>query len=563
MGYHSIIYIFLFLPVCLLAYQLAPEKWRGRVLLAFSWIFFYLLSGKLLVYLLGTTLLTHCIGIWLTLLKTEEAKAVEGMDRKQKKVIKVEYQKKGRRVLILGILILLGVLGYLKYFDFFTTNLSYLFGHPVLEGWRPEKLLMPIGISFYTLQAIGYMTDVYWGTIQAETEIWRTALFLGFFPQIMEGPIARYSDVADTLYTGKPLEYRNVVDGYVRIFWGLFKKMVIADRMALMVNQVFDHYADYHGAVILAAAIGYVIQLYMEFSGCMDIIIGSGKLFGICLPENFRQPFCAKNPSEFWRRWHITLGAWFKAYIFYPVSVSGLVKKWNQYGRKHCGKHITRLVTSAIALFPVWVANGVWHGAQWNYIFYGMYYFVLIMLGIAVEPVRDHILEACHIDPETKIWRTIQIAKTWVIIVVGELFFRANGLKAGWYMFCSMIKNFDMGQLTDGTLYTLGLERADYLAVIVGCLIVGVIGSMKERGISVQKKMGELAVPVRWGLYYALVIGILTASFDEFSSLLLREGVTVKESRGRLSYLTPDRINMESYTMDSQECQSSELQTRT
>ena len=237
-----------------------------------------------------------------------------------------------------------------------------------MEGWRPEKLLMPIGISFYTLQAIGYMTDVYWGTIQAETEIWRTALFLGFFPQIMEGPIARYSDVADTLYTGKPLEYRNVVDGYVRIFWGLFKKMVIADRMALMVNQVFDHYADYHGAVILAAAIGYVIQLYMEFSGCMDIIIGSGKLFGICLPENFRQPFCAKNPSEFWRRWHITLGAWFKAYIFYPVSVSGLVKKWNQYGRKHCGKHITRLVTSAIALFPVWVANGVWHGAQWNYI---------------------------------------------------------------------------------------------------------------------------------------------------------------------------------------------------
>ena len=121
----------------------------------------------------------------------------------------------------------------------------------------------------------------------------------------MEGPIARYSDVADTLYTGKPLEYRNVVDGYVRIFWGLFKKMVIADRMALMVNQVFDHYAAYHGAVILAAAIGYVIQLYMEFSGCMDIIIGSGKLFGICLPENFRQPFCAKTPSEFWRRWHI------------------------------------------------------------------------------------------------------------------------------------------------------------------------------------------------------------------------------------------------------------------
>lgn len=224
MGYHSIIYIFLFLPVCLFVYQLAPEKWRGRVLLGFSWIFFYLLSGKLLVYLLGTTLLTHCIGIWLAMIRMQEAKAVEGLERKQKKAVKMEYQRKSRRVLVLGILILLGILGYLKYFDFFTVNLNHLFGHPVLEGWRTENLLMPIGISFYTLQAIGYMTDVYWGTIQAETEIWRTALFLGFFPQIMEGPIARYSDVADTLYTGKSLEYRNVVDGYVRIFWGLFKR---------------------------------------------------------------------------------------------------------------------------------------------------------------------------------------------------------------------------------------------------------------------------------------------------------------------------------------------------
>ena len=455
MGYHSIIYIFLFLPVCLLAYQLAPERWRGRVLLAFSWIFFYLLSGKLLVYLLGTTLLTHCIGIWLTVIRMQEAKAVEGLERKQKKAVKMEYQKKGRRVLALGIFILLGILGYLKYFDFFTVNLSHLFGHPVLEGWRPENLLMPIGISFYTLQAIGYMTDVYWGTIQAETEIWRTALFLGFFPQIMEGPIARYSDVADTLYTGKSLEYRNVVDGYVRIFWRLFKKMVIADRMALMVNQVFDHYADYHGAVILAAAIGYVIQLYMEFSGCMDIIIGSGKLFGICLPENFRQPFCAKNPSEFWRRWHITLGAWFKAYIFYPVSVSGLVKKWNQYGRKHCGKHITRLVTSAIALFPVWVANGVWHGAQWNYIFYGMYYFVILLAGEAVSPVREKVLDRFHLNCKALYWRVPQILKTWVIIFTGEMFFRANGAAAGFI--CSGVFFMDLNSTDSGMEHFLAL----------------------------------------------------------------------------------------------------------
>ena len=277
-----IIYIFLFLPVCLFVYQLAPEKWRGRVLLGFSWIFFYLLSGKLLVYLLGTTLLTHCIGIWLTLLKTEEAKAVEGMDRKQKKVIKAEYQKKGRRVLILGILILLGVLGYLKYFDFFTVNLSHLFGHPVLEGWRPENLLMPIGISFYTLQAIGYMTDVYWGTIQAETEIWRTALFLGFFPVIVEGPICRWEDVEDTLFKNESVKAENVFKGCYRIIWGLFKKMIIADRLAVLVDKVYVGYESYSGAVIVVAAISYTIQLYMEFSGCMDMVIGSAFLEFAC-----------------------------------------------------------------------------------------------------------------------------------------------------------------------------------------------------------------------------------------------------------------------------------------
>lgn len=441
MGYHSIIYIFLFLPVCLLAYQLAPEKWRGRVLLAFSWIFFYLLSGKLLVYLLGTTLLTHCIGIWLTLLKTEEAKAVEGMDRKQKKVIKAEYQKKGRRVLILGILILLGVLGYLKYFDFFTTNLSYLFGHPVLEGWRPEKLLMPIGISFYTLQAIGYMTDVYWGTIQAETEIWRTALFLGFFPQIMEGPIARYSDVADTLYTGKPLEYRNVVDGYVRIFWGLFKKMVIADRMALMVNQVFDHYADYHGAVILAAAIGYVIQLYMEFSGCMDIIIGSGKLFGICLPENFRQPFCAKNPSEFWRRWHITLGSWFKSYVYFPLGGN----------RKGMPRTIMNLAIT-------WFLTGVWHGASWNFILWGSLYGVVIILeklflGKWLQKIPAVF---CHIY-------------TMLLVILGWVLFDTADLPTAFAYAANMFGAGGTPFIDSTAMYQISTYGITFIICIIGC----------------------------------------------------------------------------------------------
>ena len=136
----------------------------------------------------------------------------------------------------------------------------------------------------------------------------------------------------------------------------------------------------------------------MEFSGCMDIIIGSGKMFGVTLPENFRQPFFSKSAAEFWRRWHITLGVWFKTYVFYPVSVSGIVKKWNKFGKKHCGKYLTKLGISALCLFPVWICNGLWHGARWSYIFYGMYYFVILLAEVAVEPLRDNILEICHLD---------------------------------------------------------------------------------------------------------------------------------------------------------------------
>ena len=494
MAYHTTPYLLLFLPAALLFYQITPAKWRSYTLLIFSYLFFWSFSEKLIIYLIGTTFLTHHICIWM-----------DTMDKRD---------KRKKRVFQLGILLLLGTILCLKYRNFFFGNVSKLAMVLHIDwSYQDQLIFLPIGISFYTLSAIGYMADVYWGKVKAEYSLVKTALFLGFFPIIVEGPICRWEDVESTLFKNESVKAANVFKGSYRIIWGLFKKMIIADRLAVLVDKVYVGYESYSGAVIVAAAISYTIQLYMEFSGCMDMVIGSAGLFGIHLPENFSQPFFAKTCTDFWKRWHITLGVWFKNYIFYPVSISKTARKWNKFTRKHFkgnfGKYMSRMGIAAMALFPVWISNGLWHGPKWNYIFYGMYYFVLIMLGIAVEPVRDCILETCHINPETRAWRMIQIAKTWVIIVVGELFFRANGLKAGWYMFCNMIKHFDAGQLTDGTLYTLGLERADYLAVIVGCLIVGIVGSMKEHGISVQKKMGELAVPVRWGLYYALIIGIL------------------------------------------------------
>ena len=483
------VYGFAFLPLCLAAYQIAPQKWRRRVLLGFSYLFFWLLSGKLIVYLLGTTVFVHCMGIWLDSIRSEK--------------------KKARRVLNLGILVLLGVLAYLKYYNFFVENVTGIFGNALPFTLAEKKILMPVGISFYTLQAIGYMADVYWGKIRAEEKLEKTALFLAFFPQIMEGPICRHSDTCDALYSGRPLEAENLTNGYIRIFWGLFKKKVIADRLAIGVDAIFGNYTSYSGFMVAFAAVAYTVQLYMEFSGCMDIIIGSGQLFGVTLPENFRQPFCAQSAAEFWRRWHITLGTWFKTYIFYPVSMSAPVKRWNQYGRKHFGKYVTMLGTSAMALFPVWLCNGLWHGARWSYIFYGMYYFTLILAGIAVEPVRDRILQVFHISERSVGLKFMRIAKTWLIIFTGELFFRADGLRAGIYMFRSMFRNFDLGNLTDGSLLELGMTKADLIAVVVGCVAVAVVGFIKERGTNVRISLDRKPVFMRWSFYYVLILAVI------------------------------------------------------
>ena len=204
------------------------------------------------------------------------------------------------------------------------------------------------------------MADVYWGKVKAEYSLVKTALFLGFFPVIVEGPICRWEDVEDTLFKNESVKAENVFKGCYRIIWGLFKKMIIADRLAVLVDKVYVGYESYSGAVIVVAAISYTIQLYMEFSGCMDMVIGSAGLFGIRLPENFSQPFFAKSAQEFWQRWHISLGSFFRDYLLY-VPFFGKPRKY-------------------FGLFLVWFCTGLWHGASWNFIAWGLYYFVLLTI---------------------------------------------------------------------------------------------------------------------------------------------------------------------------------------
>lgn len=353
------------------------------------------------------------------------------------------------------------------------------------------------------------MTDVYWKKEEVYHHPGKIALFLSFFPQIMEGPISLYGQTAENLWSGNSLKSENLADGIIRIFWGLFKKIIIADRLYLLVQEIFGHSENYCGIMVVIGAIAYTVQLYMEFSGCMDIILGSGKMFGITLPENFRQPFFSKNAAEFWRRWHITLGVWFKTYVFYPVSVSAIVKKWNKFGRKHLNKYITKLGVSAMALFPVWLCNGLWHGARWSYIFYGMYYFVILMFGIAVEPLREKIINFFHINEHAVWFRILQMLKTWVIIFTGEMFFRAESLTTGMRMFKSIFVGTGIWQILDGKLVSCGLDVADYGAVIGGCIVVFIVSIVKEKQLLGQNGVKQLAIVPRWVLYYGLIFAVL------------------------------------------------------
>lgn len=510
MTYNDYVYFLMFLPVSLIVYQLLNQKIRYISLLIFSLAFVSLFGMSSIIFPFVIATIIYITSHMLERQKSLCETALTQADKEQKKRIKSLFTKKKRIILAFGIVLTLSMLIILKYFDFFAEAINHIRG----AAYTGEKisilhLITPIGISFYTLQAIGYMADVYWGKTSAEKNYFKLLLFLCFFPTVMEGPICSYTNIKSSLFSGERLKSDNLVYGSIRIVWGLFKKIVVADRLYVIVTALFDSGQSYSGAYIIIAAISYTIQLYMEFSGCMDIVIGSGQLFGIILPENFRQPFLSKNASEFWRRWHITLGVWLKTYIFYPVSMSALVKKWNQFGKEKLNKHVTMIVMSAIALFPVWVCNGLWHGAGWNYIFYGMYYFVVIMLELILEPVGKGITNTFKIPENNKLISFFKIFKTWIIIFIGELFFRADSLTQGFDMFFAMFKDFHLSTFTDGSIYSLGLGRADFLVAVVGAIIVFAVGIIREKHENILEIISEKRLYIRWTIYISLILAVI------------------------------------------------------
>ena len=510
--YYKLYFAIFFLPAAIVAYQICPKRFRWGVLLLFSMGFYAAVSVPLFGFVVIATAISYATGLIfekITNNKKQIFKELKGPENKDKKnVLKKKFQRKTRLVLAAGVIVSLSILLYLKYYNFFAGNINVVFGGGS-EVLPIKSLVLPLGISFYTMQAISYMADIYWGKFEAQRNPLKLLLFLCFFPTIVEGPIALYSDMKDRLFKGESINPYNVMKGYIRLSWGVMKKLVIADRMNPAVVYLFDSTRGTKGAEVIAAAVLFTVMEYLDFSGCMDMVVGCGMIFGIELPENFRQPFLARNASEFWRRWHITLGVWFKTYIFYPVSMSKLAKNWGKFAKDRVNKHITRVVASAMALLPVWLCNGLWHGPKWTYIFYGIFYFIVIVLELLLEPVGDKLLEVLHTSKENKVVNVIRILKTWVIIFAGELFFRADSLREGFRMMRDIGKGTGISILWNGTALEWGLDMADWIVIFVSLIIVIVVNMIREKGVDITEALIRKPLVVRWAIVTALLLIIM------------------------------------------------------
>lgn len=475
----SLVKFFILLFSSIWIYYLFPKKVRWYVLLLASLVYYYLLSPHYLSVIVSA----FTIFIGAILIDKLAFKKCDSEDKDEKKRFKQRIKFKKRLVLFITIIVNLGLLIYFKYTNFFVSIFSS--SHDLL------KIALPLGISYYTLMAISYITDVYRGKIEHDRNFLKLLFYLTFFPCIIEGPIWRRAD-AEQVFDGQKLDFKNIRIGILLILFGLFQKMVIADRAGILVNNVFG--SNTYGLVSLSAIVLYTVQIYAEFAGFIMMMQGGAMLYGINLPDNFRTPFFSKSVAEFWRRWHITLGTFLKDYVFYPISLSKGLMKLNMFNSKHLPKFLAKFLVSAIPLFFVWFLNGLWHGASFKYIFYGLYYYVIMMIGLLIEPLFK--------KKDSKLIDYLKILRTLCLVLIGMTIFRASSIGEAFTMILSVFKY-------DGNVLSYGLAINDFVIILLYVLLMIIIGVLKEKNIIVRERLTEGSPLKKYVVYYLLLMMIV------------------------------------------------------
>ncbi len=472
MLFNSEAFLFFF-PTVVILYYLIPHRWRWLLLLLSSYVFYmwWEVSYILLIWL--STLADYYSGLKMGSLP----------DKQQRK-----------KYLYLSLFVNLGMLGVFKYFNFFSGNVNTLaesFG----SNWQLEysELLLPVGISFYTFQTLSYSIEVYRGNVKPEKHLGKFALYVAFFPQLVAGPIERAQRFLPQLQEKVRLNTQRIKTGLRLITWGLFKKVVIGDRLAYYIEPVFDNSTEYQGWQIVIAACGFAFRVYCDFSGYSDIAIGAARIFGYDLMQNFRQPFHAHSMREFWRRWHISLSTWFKDYVYIPLG-GNRVTRWRWYYN----------------LIIVFVAVGFWHGANWTFICFGLLHAVYILLESWLQPLNELFEKVTGLKKLPRLNYTRKVIQTFILFSFSFVFYRANNVSDS---FILMGQIFPLqGSQLDIPLYTDHLP--DIVIAILALILMQVVHHIQEKG-SFSQWFDPKPHWFRWACYVLIVWIILNFGIFE------------------------------------------------
>ena len=478
MAYISYTFV-LFVLLSVILYYIVPKSWQWKLLLIASLVFYISFGYINLVYVLVFTFIT-----WYGAKKIEKYIA-NGINT-------------GILVCVLSVLIIcnLGFLLFIKWFGIGLVLINRLFGTTLV--WR---FFLPLGISFFTFQNTSYLIDVYKGKIAAEKNLGRYLLYSTYFPNIVSGPINRYEEMEPQFFCGHSFQKDMCYSAVLRILWGFIKKMVLADRAAIFAEQVFSHYYMYRGLFILLAVLLYSLQLYMDFSGCMDIVIGVSKLFGIDMRENFQAPFGANTVADFWRRWHMSLTSWFRDYVYIPL------------GGNRKGK-----LRKYLNIMLVFILCGAWHGAGITYLLWGFLSGFYQIVGDLTHNLRIKICSVFGLDQNSYGAVLRKRLTTFLLFEFSVLFFRANGIQEAFIMLRRLITGWNPWILSDGTLYEVGLDIWDFLVLIIGTVCVSLVSHF-----GYKKNLHQIFMKQSWLfrtciIIFAIVIwylfGIYGPGFD-------------------------------------------------
>jgi len=509
----------LFVGATIIVYYILPlKRHQWIVLLAASYFYYVYNSWKYTIFILFTTLTIYFAGAAMDRISKASKARVKEMkgvwDKEEKKAFKQQTEKRKKAILALVLLANFGILFILKYLNFLAGGLMHVISGAPADT-KIISLLLPLGISFYTFQATGYLIDVYRDTVPAEKNLFRFALFVSFFPQIVQGPISSFEQLGGQLFAEHRAEWRRFKEGGCLILWGLFKKLVIADRMFSAINEVTADYTSYRGEMILLASLMYALQLYADFSGGIDIARGVAKILGIDLELNFRQPYFSKSINEYWRRWHITLGAWMKKYVFYSLAVSELFlsisKKMGQskFGQTAAGKHVSRTLPTAMASLIVFLLIGIWHGANSRYIGFGLWNGLVIMISTLLTPVYERALAGLHINAKSWAWQLFQMVRTFIIVLVGYYFDIAPDFSGAIDMMRRSVTDCHLSALSLDALHSIGISLSDCAVIFYGMLVMLYFSIRLER-TGLEAPGDLIAKRPAWLQWAVILIGVLS-----------------------------------------------------